>query len=107
MKTIFTTTLMAAALIALAGIGLLIALVTGFKLNAFLALLPASLLVGLGAGQQGLAVAKSFQEGMGATLGGVAAILALGVMLGKLLAESGGAEVLARRLKLRRERDAC
>jgi GntP family gluconate:H+ symporter len=42
-------------------------------------------------------VGKSFQDGLGATLGGTAAVVALGVMLGKFLAESGGAEVIAKR----------
>ncbi len=42
-------------------------------------------------------VVKSFSEGLGATLGGIAAVIGLGTMLGKLLAESGGAEVLAKR----------
>jgi gluconate:H+ symporter, GntP family len=72
-------------------------LVTWARLNAFLALLAAALLVGVGAGQPMLGVAKAFQEGMGSTLGGVAAVICLGTMLGKLLAESRGAEVLATR----------
>ena len=40
---------------------------------------------------------KSFTEGLGDVLGGIAAVIGLGTMLGKLLAESGGAEVLAKR----------
>jgi len=40
---------------------------------------------------------KAFQDGIGATLGGIAAVIGLGAMLGKLLAESGGAQVLAER----------
>lgn len=84
-------------LLALAAIGVLVALVTGWKLNAFLALFIAALIVGLGAGMAPLVVLKAFQEGMGATLGGIAAVIALGAMVGKLLAESGGARVLAER----------
>jgi gluconate:H+ symporter, GntP family len=79
----------------LAGVGALVALVTWARLNAFLALLTAALLVGVGAGQPMLGVAKAFQEGMGSTLGGVAAVICLGTMLGKLLGESRGAEVVA------------
>jgi len=82
--------------LALAGVGLLVLLVTWARLNAFLALLAAALLVGVGAGQPMLEVAKAFQDGLGSTLGGVAAVICLGTMLGKLLAESHGAEVLAR-----------
>ena len=90
--------------VALAGIGLLVLLVTRFKVNAFLSLLLASLLVGLSAVRMGrahytmLSVVQSFSDGLGATLGGIAAVIGLGTMLGKLLAESGGAEVLAKRL---------
>lgn len=98
--------------LALAAIVVLVALVTRLKLNGFAALLLASLLVGGGAvlleqtvkNSKGetvpytmLAVSKSIQDGLGATLGGIAAVLGLGAMLGKLLAESGGAEVLAKR----------
>ena len=84
-------------LLALAAIALLVALVTWRKLNAFVALLIAALVVGLGAGLAPLAALKAFQDGLGATLGGIAAVIALGAMLGKLLAESGGAAVLAER----------
>lgn len=84
-------------LLALAAIALLVALVTWRKLNAFLALLIAALVVGLGAGLAPLVALKAFQDGLGATLGGIAAVIALGAMLGKLLAESGGAAVLAER----------
>ena len=80
------------------GVGVLVLLVMKLRLNAFLALLTAALLVGAGAGKPLLTVAQSFQDGLGATLGGVAAVICLGVMLGKLLAESRGAEVLAKRM---------
>ena len=84
-------------LLALGAVAVLVLLVTRLKLNAFLALLLAALLLGIGAGMNWIAIIKAFQEGLGATLGGIAGVIALGVMLGKLLAESGGAEVLARR----------
>jgi GntP family gluconate:H+ symporter len=86
--------------LALAGVGLLVGLVTWARLNAFLALLAAALLVGVGSRQPMLEVAKDFQEGMGAVLGGVAGVICLGTMLGKLLAESRGAEVLAKEFAL-------
>jgi len=99
-------------LLALAAIGALVLMITRFKVNPFISLLLASLLVGAGAVATGrlvkdaagrevpytlLGVAKTFSDGLGATLGGIAAIIGLGTMLGKLLAESGGAEVLAKR----------
>jgi GntP family gluconate:H+ symporter len=83
--------------LALGGIGVLVALVTWARLNAFLALLIAALIVGGGAGKPMLDVAKAFQDGLGTTLAGTAAVICLGTMLGKLLAESRGAEVLAKR----------
>jgi gluconate:H+ symporter, GntP family len=80
-----------------AAIGTLVALVTWRKTNAFLALFIAALIVGIGAGRPVLGVVKAFQEGLGVTLGGIAAVIALGAMIGKLLSESGGAQVLAGR----------
>jgi GntP family gluconate:H+ symporter len=84
--------------LAIAGVGVLVLLVMRLRLNPFLALLLAALVVGAGSGKPLLTVAEAFQEGLGATLGGVAAVICLGVMLGKLLAESRGAEVLAKRM---------
>lgn len=81
--------------LALASIGVLVALVTWRKMNPFIALFIAALFVGLGAGMPTLSVLKAFQEGLGATMGGIAVVIALGAMLGKLLAESGAARVLA------------
>jgi GntP family gluconate:H+ symporter len=86
--------------LALVGIGVLVALVTWARLNAFLALMIAALIVGGGAGKPMLDIARAFQDGLGATLGGTAAVICLGTMLGKLLAESRGAEVLAKRFAL-------
>lgn len=84
--------------LAIAAIAVLVALVTWRKLNAFLALFVASMIVGLGSGMAPLAALQAFQSGMGATLGGILAVIALGAMLGRMLAESGGAQVLAERL---------
>ena len=84
-------------LLAVGAVALLVLLVLRFKFNAFIGLLLAALFLGAGAGLELPKVLKAFQEGLGATLGGIAAVIGLGVMLGKLLAESGGAEVLARR----------
>ncbi len=107
--------------LALLAITSLVLLITRAKLNAFIALLLASLIVGLGAvvglgvpareatgkillNAAGLTspytvlgVIKSFGDGLGATLASTAAVIAFGTMLGRLLAESGGAEVLAKR----------
>ena len=82
---------------ALAAICVLVVLISWLKMNPFLALLLSSLFLGASAGQPLLKALKSFEEGLGATMSGVAAVIGLGVMLGKLLENSGGAEVLARR----------
>ena len=84
-------------LLALGAITVLVLLVTWRKMNAFLALFLASLVVGIGAGLAPSTVLKHFQDGLGATMAGIAAVIALGAMLGKLLAESGAAKVLAER----------
>jgi GntP family gluconate:H+ symporter len=76
-------------------VALLVFLVARWKLNAFIALVLASLCVGLCAGVRPLDIAKAFQEGVGGTLGFIAVVVGLGTMLGKLLAESGGAAVVA------------
>jgi gluconate:H+ symporter, GntP family len=86
-------------LLAVVAIAVLVALVTWRKLNAFVALFIAAMIVGLGAGMAPLAAVKAFQDGLGATFGGIAAVIALGSMVGKLLAESGGAAVLAERFR--------
>jgi GntP family gluconate:H+ symporter len=75
----------------------LVVLVARFKLNAFLALILASLFVGLCSGMKLTEVARAFQTGVGTTLGFIAVVVALGTMLGKMLSESGGAEVIAAR----------
>ena len=82
---------------ALAVVGLVV-LVARFKLNAFIALVIASLFVGLGTGMNLPDIAKAFQEGVGRVLGDIAMVVGLGTVLGKLLAESGGAQVIANTL---------
>jgi gluconate:H+ symporter, GntP family len=87
--------LLAAALVAVIGLILLIA---AFKLNPFISLLVVSLALALVAGMPFTAGIHSFELGMGATLGHIAIIVALGTMLGKMLAESGGADQIAHTL---------
>lgn len=82
-------------LLALAAIVGLVVLVARFKCNAFVALMLASLAVGLGSGMPLDAIASSFEGGVGKTLGFLGMIIGLGTILGKLLAESGAAEVIA------------
>jgi len=76
----------------------LVLLIVRFKVSAFIALIAASLFMGLAAGMEPAKVLKAFQDGVGATLGTIAMIIGLGTILGKILAETGGAEVIAQRL---------
>ncbi|MEV4941739.1 gluconate:H+ symporter [Streptomyces zaomyceticus] len=76
----------------LAGIALIVVLITRFKLHAFLALTIGSLALGAFAGAPLADTIKSFTTGLGATVAGVGALIALGAILGKLLADSGGAD---------------
>ncbi len=85
-------------LFAFVAIVFLIFLIAKWKLNAFVALVLASLFVGFCSGMNLADIAKSFGEGVGAVLSSVAIVVGLGTILGKLLAESGGAEVVARTL---------
>ncbi|HEY2667406.1 MAG TPA: gluconate:H+ symporter [Actinomycetota bacterium] len=77
------------------GIVAIVALITAARLHAFLALTIGSILVGLLAGHGAPKTILSFESGVGGTLGYVGIIVALGTMLGKLLADSGGADMIA------------
>jgi GntP family gluconate:H+ symporter len=83
------------ALIAVVG---LVVLIARFRLHSFLALAVASLFVGLCSAMPLQDIGNNFQEGVGAVLGSIAMVIGLGTVLGKLLAESGGAERIARTL---------
>ncbi len=80
---------------ALCSVLALIVLVAVCKLNAFITLLVVSLALGVIAGMPAAGVVKSFEAGMGGTLGHIAIVVGLGTMLGKMMAESGGADRIA------------
>jgi GntP family gluconate:H+ symporter len=84
--------------IAFAGVALVVLLIVWAKIPAFLALATASLAVGLAARMPLPEITRAFQAGVGDTLGFVAMVIALGTVIGKLLAESGGAVVVSRAL---------
>lgn len=79
-------------LIVVFGVLFLLLLLVGFKLNAFIALIIVSLLVGLAEGMPINMVIKSVETGVGSTLGSIALILGFGAMLGNIVAESGAAQ---------------
>jgi GntP family gluconate:H+ symporter len=79
-------------LAALAGIALIVVLITVAKLHPFLALIFGALTVGIVAGENVGDVLDSFGRGFGDTAAGVGILIALGAMFAKLLADSGGAD---------------
>src|SRR5580692_4888038 len=87
--------LISAAFIAVVG---LIVLITVYKLNPFITLLVTSLALAAVTGMPLSTVVHSFETGMGGTLGHIAIVVALGTMLGKMMAESGGADQIANTL---------
>jgi Gnt-I system low-affinity gluconate transporter len=76
-------------------ISLLLFLVLYWRLNAFLALLLASIGFGLAAGTPFAAIIENISTGMGNTLAFVATIVGLGAILGAILEHSGGSQALA------------
>lgn len=87
-------------------IALLLFLVLRLRLNAFLALLIASMGFGLAAGMSPEVIIDNVGKGMGGTLAVVATIVGLGAILGAVLEHSGGTQALAQFLlsKLGQER---
>ncbi len=83
-------------LMLLLSVCVLLILVMKIKLHAFIALLLASILMGLLTGMDLNQIIVSIGNGMGSTLGSLAVIIGLGSMFGKMLEISGGAERLAR-----------
>ena len=81
----------------LAGVAIasLVVLISRVKLHPFVSLLAVSLALGAACGLSLLGTVKSFETGVGAVLGHTAIVIVLGAMLGKMLAESGGAECVA------------
>jgi Gnt-I system high-affinity gluconate transporter len=79
-------------LIVIFGIVLLFLLIARLKLNAFIAFIIVSLLVGVAEGMDFLKVVDSIRDGLGETLGSLVMILGFGAMLGKLVADSGAAQ---------------
>ena len=80
--------------VALAAVALVVLLVTWLRVPAFIALAAASVFMGVSARMPLADVARAFQSGVGDTLGFIAMIVGLGTVIGKLLAESGGALVV-------------
>lgn len=85
-------------LIVIASLGLLVLLITYWKVNSFISFLLVSLFAGVCLGLPLPDIAKSIQKGLGDTLGSLVVILVLGAMLGKLVATSGAAKQISEAL---------
>ncbi|MFJ7850019.1 GntP family permease [Peribacillus sp. NPDC097206] len=77
------------------GIILLLILITGFKLNTFVSLIVVSFVVSLALGTPLKEIVTTIEGGLGGTLGHIALIFGLGAMLGRLIADAGGAQRIA------------
>lgn len=96
MTTLFGLSHNASLLVwALITVVLLILLIAKFKWNPFVSLLLSAFFLGLVNGMQAPDVITSVTKGLGSTLGSIAIVIGLGTMLGKMMAESGGAERIA------------
>ncbi|HEY0485356.1 MAG TPA: gluconate:H+ symporter [Mycobacteriales bacterium] len=82
------------ALAAVLGIATVVLLITWLKLHPFLALILGSAVLGVVAGLGPARTVTSFTGGVGSTVGSVGLLIALGAMIGGLLADSGGADAI-------------
>ena len=73
------------------GIIILLTLIIGLKLNTFISLIITSMITALLLGMPLNKIMETIENGMGSTLGHIALIFGLGAILGKLLADGGGA----------------
>ena len=77
------------------GIVLLLTLIIFLKLNTFISLIITSIVTAILLGMPLNKVMETIEAGMGGTLGHIALIFGLGAILGKLLADGGGANRIA------------
>ncbi|RRO16019.1 gluconate transporter [Saccharopolyspora rhizosphaerae] len=77
---------------AVAGIAVIVLLISWAKLHPFLSLALGATTLGVVAGMPFSDLVDTFTKGLGETVGDVGLLVALGAMLGKLLTDSGGAD---------------
>src|SRR5690242_2132407 len=85
-------------LAAVLGIAAVVVLIAWAKWHPFLALILGSAVLGLVAALGPGKTVTSFTTGLGSTVGSVGLLIALGSMIGALLAESGGADGIVTRV---------
>ncbi len=85
-------------LLAATGVAFLLFLIIVLRVQAFVALLIASIAVAIAGGVPIQDIAQTIQDGMGSTLGYIAIVVGIGAMFGEMLHVSGGAEQIAKTL---------
>ncbi|MFV1995948.1 MAG: hypothetical protein ACC661_10985, partial [Verrucomicrobiales bacterium] len=81
-----------------AAIALLLVMILVLRLQAFIALIVASIFVAVAAGMPLGEIPNTIVKGMGGALGFIATIIGLGAIFGQILEHSGGAKTLAHSL---------
>ncbi|MDH4584905.1 permease DsdX [Pseudomonas sp. BN415] len=76
----------------------LVVLIARYRLNPFIVITLVSVGLALAAQMPAKDIVIAYEAGVGKTLGHIALVVALGTMLGKMMAESGGAERIAQTL---------
>ena len=85
-------------LVLILGILLLLVLIIKFKFNTYVSLIITAVVVALGLGMAPAKIATSIQTGIGSQLGELALVFGFGAMLGRLVADAGGAYRIAHTL---------
>ncbi len=85
-------------LLLLLSIGLIIYSTVYLKLHPFLALLLVAIFYGIASGMSFDVLVQSINEGFGITLGKIGIVIALGVIIGAFLEQTGGAYALAEKV---------
>jgi gluconate:H+ symporter, GntP family len=83
---------------ALLGIVATVLLISALRVHPFLALIFGSAVLGAVARMPAARIVDSFVGGVGSTVGSVGLLIALGAMIGALLADSGGADLVVDRV---------
>ena len=76
----------------------LIVLISLFKINPFISFLIVSIIAGLALGIPYSKITAAVQKGIGDMMASIVIVICLGAMIGKLVAESGAAKVIAERI---------
>jgi Gnt-I system high-affinity gluconate transporter len=76
----------------------LIVLISLFKINPFISFLIVSIIAGLALGIPYSKITAAVQKGIGDMMASIVIVICIGAMIGKLVAESGAAKVIADRI---------